>query len=570
MMRFFVLQLCLFSAFCFQLFAQSPRTGQDYAVFFYVTDFQSGWAKLPETATEADQLKTELETNFGFTCEAVANPSKATILAKIKAYNDRLTANDQVLFFFSMHGHYDATAERGFLIAADGDLNDDYGQTWLSYDDLSGFVARCKAKHVLLALDACHSGSFGIRNKSRPDAPSYSQAEDCNQRVAKMMQYAGRQYCSSGNKESKTPAKSLFASRLLEALRTGGEDGIVRFADLEYFLSKVNLPRPESGSFRGHEAGGEFFFVRNGGCASTPLIQSAVNGLNDRKTILEEDEDTAWQNVSLINTKDSYSSYLLLFRKGKYRRKALVAIDSIQLSQLSKKFQPPDPFLSNMVFVEGGIFDMGCPQNSDYECPEIELPTHQVKLQSFYIGKFEVTQSEWKGITGDSLSKKSADCPDCPMTGVSWQMIQEFLTRLNAQTASQYRLPTEAEWEYAARGGAKTKGYRFAGGDDLDLVAWHDGNAAGAPHPIGIKMPNELGLHDMSGNVCEWCQDKWHGNYKNAPIDGVSWIQGGEAGRVFRGGCWNRLYLRCDINARYWDYSHSRFDNVGFRLAKPK
>ncbi|MFM9951688.1 MAG: caspase domain-containing protein, partial [Saprospiraceae bacterium] len=235
-MKKILLALFLF----FHVAAAAQRPGRDYAVFFYVTDFKPRWASLPETKTEAIALKKELETNFGFTCEAVPNPNKQTILDKIRSYNDLLTANDQVIFFFSMHGHFEEVAERGYLVAADGLETDEYGASYLSYDDLSAYLARCKAKHVLLALDACHSGAFGTRNRPRPDAPAYAQADDCQQRISKMFQYSGRQYCSSGNKAAKTPAKSLFAARLLEALRTGGEEGLVRFADLEYYLSKVD------------------------------------------------------------------------------------------------------------------------------------------------------------------------------------------------------------------------------------------------------------------------------------------------------------------------------------------
>ena len=262
--------LCFFLLFGVgALAAQAPaRTGKDYAVFFYVTDFQPGWAALPETEVEAKALKTELETNFGFSGELVANPSKQLMRQKIREYNARLTTNDQVLYFFSMHGHYSSAGDRGYLVGKDGQATDDYGDTWLSYDDLRTDLAPCKAKHILLALDACHSGSFGIRNKGGPDAPAYDETEDCATRISKTMQYSGRQYCTSGNKEAKTPAKSLFAARFLEALRNGGIGGIVRFDDLEYYLGKIETPSPESGSFRGHDAG-DFVFVRKGNCASS-------------------------------------------------------------------------------------------------------------------------------------------------------------------------------------------------------------------------------------------------------------------------------------------------------------
>ena len=279
-------------------------------------------------------------------------------------------------------------------------------------------------------------------------------------------------------------------------------------------------------------------------------------------------DDDAYENARLSNTEEAYNSYLLLFRKGIHRRDAQIAIDSIQLSRRSKAIRPPDPFDPKMVYIHGGIFEMGCNEWIGQSCPSNELPKHQIKLSSFYIGRYEVTQSDWFEIMGEKASDMTPYCAECPVVGVSWDMIQKFLDRLNSKTAGSYRLPTEAEWEYAARGGARSKGFLFSGGNDLELVAWHDGNSGGSFHPVGAKLPNELGLYDMSGNVCEWCQDKWHEDYTGAPQDGSSWVLGGTVGRVFRGGCWNRLYLGCHTSARYWDYPYSKFDNVGFRLAK--
>ncbi|NUO00014.1 MAG: caspase family protein, partial [Saprospiraceae bacterium] len=260
--------------------AQS-RTGKDYAVFFYVTTFQPGWAPLPETAKEAADLKKELEDNYGFVCELVANPTKQQMRNKIRDYNAKITANDQVLYFFSMHGYYNVSGDRGYLVGKDGTANDLYGDTWLSYDDLRTDLAPCKAKHILLALDACHSGAFGTRNKSGPDAPAYENEEDCATQISKTMRYTGRQYCTSGNKNAKTPAKSLFAARFLEALRKGGDGKTVHFRDLEYWLGKVESPRPESGSYYGHEPGGDFIFVRKNACNPVATKDRDGDGIPD-------------------------------------------------------------------------------------------------------------------------------------------------------------------------------------------------------------------------------------------------------------------------------------------------
>ena len=188
-----------------------------------------------------------------------------------------------------------------------------------------------------------------------------------------------------------------------------------------------------------------------------------------------------------------------------------------------------------MVFVRGGTFQMGCTEEQQ-DCGEHEKPVREVTVSDFYIGQYEVTQKQWRDIKGSNPSRFS-DCDDCPVEKVSWQDVQDFLQQLNAKyPGKDYRLPTEAEWEYAARGG-KSNGFEFSGSDDLELVAWHDGNSMGKTHPVGLKKSNSLKIFDMSGNVCEWCQDYWHLNYEKAPIDGSAWIKGrANDGRVFRGG----------------------------------
>jgi Uncharacterized protein containing caspase domain len=317
--------------------AAAQRSGKDYAVFFYVTDFQPGWAKLPETAGEAAELKAELENTYGFNCETAPNPSKAKILATLKAYNESLGENDQLLLFFSMHGHYDPGAERGFLVAADGALNDEYGETWLSYDDLSGYLSRCKARHILLALDACHSGAFGIRNKARPDKAAFNQADDCNQRIAKTMQFNGRQYCSSGNKDAKTPAKSRFASRFLEALRKGGHEGLLRFDDLEYYLGKIENPAPESGTFRGHVPGGDFVFVKKDGCLITPPMRASINE--------DSPEEQVWK---IAMKRNDVQIYLDEYPNGKYKERALLIQKELNSSSLSTNLSCKELIVHNI------------------------------------------------------------------------------------------------------------------------------------------------------------------------------------------------------------------------------
>ena len=220
-----------------------------------------------------------------------------------------------------------------------------------------------------------------------------------------------------------------------------------------------------------------------------------------------------------------------------------------------------------MVFVKGGSFLMGSPDN-DFNAYGNEKPQHQVTVGDFHIARFPVTQKQWVEVMGDNPSYFK-NCEDCPVENVSWNDVQDFIRKLNARyPGHNYRLPTEAEWEYAARGGQLSRGYRYAGSDDPDKVAWYGDNSDIKTHPVGAKAKNELELYDMSGNVWEWCQDAWHDNYQGAPADGSAWAAFGDRGRVYRGGSWLYDYDCCRVAVRNFNLPTYRSLNVGFRLAQ--
>jgi formylglycine-generating enzyme required for sulfatase activity len=169
------------------------------------------------------------------------------------------------------------------------------------------------------------------------------------------------------------------------------------------------------------------------------------------------------------------------------------------------------------------------------------------------------------------------DCDDCPVENVSWDDVQQYIEKLNTKINRKFRLPTEAEWEYAACGGhlspfeggqgeVHVGKYKYAGSDNLDEVGWYNKNSGGKTHPVAAKKSNELGLYDMSGNVREWCQDKWHGNYQGAPIDGSAWETGNSSGRVARGGGWYSYARGCRAANRDGFSPDYRYDYIGFRL----
>ena len=220
-----------------------------------------------------------------------------------------------------------------------------------------------------------------------------------------------------------------------------------------------------------------------------------------------------------------------------------------------------------MVRVEGGGFTIGCQSWRDGTCYEDEKPAHWVRVRSFEIGKYEVTQAQWEAVMGRNPSR-FLGCAKCPVERVSWHDVQAFLAKLNARTGGGYRLPTESEWEYAARGGQRSRNYRYAGGNDMGSVGWHGDNSGDRTHPMGGKRANELGLHDMSGNVWEWVQDCWNENYQGAPADGRAWTSGDCSRRVVRGGSWVKLPRGLRSANRLWNVTGNRSSYLGFRLTR--
>lgn len=216
-----------------------------------------------------------------------------------------------------------------------------------------------------------------------------------------------------------------------------------------------------------------------------------------------------------------------------------------------------------MIQVSGGKFVMGTDEDNFTKYDD-EKPSHEVTITHDYmIAETEVTQELWQNIMGTNPSHLKHK--HYPVDRVSWNDCQTFIKQLNKISGQQFRLPTEAEWEYAAQGGRLSKGYIFSGSDDVALVAWYSNNASSSVHSVKTLQPNELGIYDMSGNVWEWCQD-WFGNYPDTsvvnPVGASSGLR-----RVFRGGSWIGRSERCRVRYRSGDRPDFRSNGVGFRLA---
>ena len=273
------------------------------------------------------------------------------------------------------------------------------------------------------------------------------------------------------------------------------------------------------------------------------LIFSILKFLNVRN------ENIAWEQAQAKNTEQSYEDYIAKYPNSKYR---ILAIDSLQ--NLNRNLMDID-----LIYVKGGTYQMGSNDGG-----KIEKPIHTVIVSDFYIGKYEVTQKEWKDIMGNNPSNWKGY--NLPVENVSWKNVQKFIKKLNTKTGWNYRLPTEAEWEYAARGGNKSNGYKYSGSNDIGSVAWYNSNSNSKTHSVGGKKANELGIYDMSGNVWEWCND-WKGSYSSSSQTnpkGASSI----SYRVYRGGCWINNAENCRVANRNYGYADVSTYTLGFRLTR--
>jgi formylglycine-generating enzyme required for sulfatase activity len=258
------------------------------------------------------------------------------------------------------------------------------------------------------------------------------------------------------------------------------------------------------------------------------------------------------------------------------RKKSKTPLDKAPFAQQGQSVPTSLTFTVNgvsfrMVYVQGGTFRMG---SNDSEAEDDEQPVHSVTLSDYYIGETEVTQQLWRAVMGSNPSYFTGDSQR-PVEQVSWEDCQTFIRKLNALTGKKFRLPTEAEWEYAARGGNKSRGYKYCGSNILSEVAWDAVNSYDkgsshpdyGTHPVKQKRSNELGLYDMSGNVWEWCQDWYDSDYYSQSPSYNPTGPGSGAARVNRGGSWCGSAWYCHVAHRLNYYPGYRGNNLGLRLA---
>lgn len=511
-----------------------------YALIIGVADYTNGWSQLPGVRDEVATVKTALEAN-GFIVDVVMNPDKNAL---DKAFTDFITRcgqaiDNRLLFYFAGHGFTVKTSygeELGYIVPVDApnpnyDLAKFQSQS-MEMAQIEIYARRLQAKHAMFIFDACFSGSLFTNTRAVPAIINYKTTLPV------------RQFITSGGADEVVPDKSVFGEQFVRAISGEADldkDSYVTGSELGDFLqtSVVNYSKnsqhPQYGKIRSPNLDkGDFVFPQNTNTTSS-VSSSGIAKAAETKPTQTPATGTTRKNPQPRETQP--------ISKPKD-----VVLDVSEIIPL--------------VYVEGGTFQMG-----DRRGEPMESFVHPVSISSFYIGKYEVTQREWREIMGSNPSAFD-NCPECPVEKVSYDEATIFLKRLSEKTGKHYRLPTEAEWEYAARGGNKSMGYPYAGGNNTGSIGWYDKNAKKSTHPAGKKQPNELGIYDMSGNIYEWCSDWFKDRYyKSSPRDNPKGPPYGDA-RVIRGGSWKFNVKELKVTNRKFVRPSSKYNDVGLRVVR--
>jgi formylglycine-generating enzyme required for sulfatase activity len=470
---------------------------------------------------------------------------------------------DNLVIYFSGHGEFDPLTEEGYWVPVDAEIDAHY--QYITNDSIRRYVGKINSLHTFLISDSCFSGSLFAKGASKNISKRYEKDP------SRWGLTAGRNDIVS---DGKPGMHSPFADALLYRLESN--DNALGVSELcAYVVEQVQAhanqsPIGEPLRVEGHK-NGQFVF---------------------RKKILEKEgqefhkqEEVAWHNAKSMNTFEGYQEYLERFPKGIYHSEVFQAIAEIIKGSQSEQSN----FLVEEVFVKGGNYKMGCTSEQGKNCLDHEKPVHSVTLDDFYIGKLPITNSQfgtflnevgiqvlegspWFDLSASKLEEKSGKFfpkkgfEIHPITGVNWFGAKAFCEWLSQKSSRSYRLPTEAEWEYAARGGQASQFYQYAGSNTAEDVAWYASNIHQGTMPVGRKKPNELGIHDMSGNAWEWCSD-WYGPYTPEDQDNPKGPDTGEY-RVIRGGSWKNKVVSCRVSDRYYFNPKICYLSFGFRVVR--
>ncbi|MDM8524989.1 SUMF1/EgtB/PvdO family nonheme iron enzyme [Desulfococcaceae bacterium HSG8] len=521
---------------------------------------------------DADAIASTLG-KLGFSVVKKTDASHYEMEKAIREFGSRLGTDDTALFYFSGHGSQVDGINYLIPVKAGIESPDEIRFKSVPADIVLAKMETSGSRVNIVILDACRN------------APSKAKSI-INQGLAPMTAPQGTfiAYATAPGTVAWTGkgSESIYTKHLVNAMKVPGlkiEDMFkkVRMSVVDETSHKKKPQVPwESSCLMG-----DFYFADSSGAVIRtpeketsltvrPNVSDAAVWINGKKmgTGSLRFAPLSPGDYRIKVTRDGYLPYETSVEIGKG--------ESLDVPAYLAKPEPPKPkpirqrtsadngvrTVNSMEFVRvpGGKFRMGCGSWAG-SCYSGEKPVHEVYVDDFYMGKYEVTQGQWKKIMGSNPSRSNKG-DSYPVENVSWNDVQEFIRKLNEQSDGKYRLPTEAEWEYACRSGGKSE--KYCGGSNIDKLAWYGGNSGSETHSVGRKAPNGLGIYDMSGNVWEWCRD-WYGNYPSGSVRNPKGPNSGSP-RVLRGGSWGDSAAGCRSAHRYGISPGYRYSFYGLRL----
>ena len=542
---------------------------------------------LKNAVNDANLMEATLQ-RLGFTVQKVLNASKADFERQMLAFN-RNYANAEVRFFYYAGHGYQMEGENYLVpIDATGANKADVILECLNFSTIfSAFQhSNAKAMHIFV-MDACRNNPFkNLDLDGRGDVTRGLILRKADFITGSYAAFAADngQFASDGS----TMTNGLYTKVLAEEiLKPGVEINILfqkvrsRVRDLSngtqtpveenrligekgfYFIQQSDSPAPAPTSSSVVTAEKYYYYVDQNGNRSTTRFadwEVAESEMRNRKLY-----GRIYSNAGEVFVVDKSNDPVTTVDKP--NEPVIPAEGPAEPNKTVTEAKTNGEVWNldgmEMVFVQGGTFTMGCTSEQGKDCKKDEKPAHQVTVSDFYIGKYEVTQAQWQVIMGSNPSRfQKGD--NYPVEKVSWNDVQEFIRKLNTQTGKNYRLPTEAEWEFAARGGNGSMGYKYSGSNIAGDVAWYVDDSKLETNTVGTKSPNELGIYDMSGNVSEWCSDcygYYNSNAQTNPQGPSSRID-----RVLRGGGWGNKARSVRTTYRIRSAPGNRSFSIGFRL----
>lgn len=540
------------------------------------------WPTLRGVAEDVEEVSKALAQSGFQVKPVVLNPDSRKLKEVLSNFmaNEGQIDNARVLVYFAGHGYtvQSGTSGRteGYIVPADAPNPGQQGEfkaKSLGMAELKNLATQMEAKHALFVFDSCFAGTI-FTSRS---------AQDVSARIADIANKPVRVFITSGDADQKVPDDGSFRRHFVNALRDGiGQSKDDRFftgVELGLYLHRKVTSLRDGGQYRQSPRfgkindpawdNGDFVFVSPKAPPLPPPLDS---------------EKQAWEAAQKFNNLGAYEEYLRQYPQGVHASMARVMVaglrqggpvvrTELQVGQVESEKVNGVSF--ELAAIPTGSFQMGSPETEQGRSSD-EGPVHTVNVRGFWMGKTEVTQGLWKAVMGSNPSSFSSCGDSCPVEKVSWDDAQEFIKKLNGLTGKKYRLPSEAEWEYAARAGTQTE---FSTGRKIEPTqANFDGNYTYNGSSKGdykrktvaacSYAANPWGLCDMHGNVWEWVQDAWVYSYNGAPIDGSAREGSNDVVRVLRGGSWiiHPQVLRSAYRSGFTPIIRSNI--FGFRLAR--